>query len=146
MIQTAPTAAASPWRSHKNGFIEGAASFTILFCAIAALFVTAPRDGSFWWSDAPRHALDGAFFLDLLRDHPIASLRQYAVDYYVKYPALTVLFYPPLFAVSEAVVFSVCGVSHSSAVITVMVFYLAAAFGAYLLARRWFDRWGALAV
>jgi len=112
----------------------------LLTIAVFLLFETSPRAGDFWWSDAPRHAMDGAFYYDLARNLPLTHLKQWAMDYYIQYPAITVLFYPPLFALVEAVFFSLFGVSHSTAQLTVSTFLLAAAFGAYFLTRRWVGR------
>jgi 4-amino-4-deoxy-L-arabinose transferase-like glycosyltransferase len=111
-----------------------------ILAAAALLFVTAPRAGEFWWSDAPRHALNGAFVQDLLREMPVDSPREWAVDYYYRYPALTILFYPPLFPLLVAAVFAVVGVSPWAAQLTVSMLLAAAGLGAYALARRWLDR------
>ena len=110
----------------------------LLLLAIAAflLFKTSPRAGDFWWSDAPRHAMDGVFYHDLARAMPITHMKQWAMDYYLQYPAIVVLFYPPLFAVVESVFYSLFGVSHATAQLTVSAFLLAAAWGAYFLTRQ----------
>ncbi len=109
----------------------------LLALAVASLFYTSPRDGEFWWSDAPRHAMDGAFYMDLFRSQPVGSLRQYTIDYYLQYPALTILFYPPVFPLAEALFFALFGVSHWVAVLTIAAFNFTAAFGAYRLCRLW---------
>ena len=113
------------------------AGLLLLAVAVFLLFKTSPRAGDFWWSDAPRHAMDGVFYYDLARNLPIGHLKEWAMDYYIQYPAITVLFYPPLFAVSEALFFSLFGVSHNTAQVTVSFFLLATAYGAYFLTRRW---------
>jgi 4-amino-4-deoxy-L-arabinose transferase-like glycosyltransferase len=56
------------------------------------------------------------------------------------------LFYPPFFPLVEALFFAVFGVSTFSAQLTVATFYLAMAWGAYFLARRWFQPTASLAV
>lgn len=117
-----------------------------LLTLIALFYWTAPRDGSFWWSDAPRHALNGVFVRDLIRDHPLRNPQAYAMDYYVRYPALTILFYPPLFYVISALFFSLFGVSHAVALIPELLSYFCLALGAYVLSRRWLDRPGSLGV
>jgi hypothetical protein len=122
----------------RTGFDrKQALALALLAVAVFVLFLTSPRHGEFWWSDAPRHAMDGVFYHDLIRDMPIGHIKQYAMDYYLKYPALAALFYPPLFPLVEALFFAVFGVSHFTAQLTVAVFYLAAAWGAYCLSRRW---------
>ncbi|MGC2112251.1 MAG: glycosyltransferase family 39 protein [Candidatus Korobacteraceae bacterium] len=122
------------------------ASFLLLAVAVFLLFQTSPRAGDFWWSDAPRHAMDGVFYYDMARNLPITHLKRWAMDYYLQYPAITVLFFPPLFALIEAVFFGLFGVSATTAQLTVSVFLLGAAYGAYLLTRRWVGRLAALSV
>ena len=102
--------------------------------------------GDFWWSDAPRHAMDGAFYYDMARALPVTHLKQWAIDYYLQYPAVTALTYPPLFALIEAAFFGLFGVSHTTAQFTVSVFLLLTAFGAYFLGRRWMSRVASLAL
>jgi 4-amino-4-deoxy-L-arabinose transferase-like glycosyltransferase len=121
------------------------ACLLLLAVAVFLFFKTSPTQGDFWWSDAPRHAMDGVFYYDMARALPIAHLKQWAINYYLQYPAVTVLTYPPLFALVEALFFAVFGVSHATAQLTVSVFFLAAAWGAYILARRWMGRIPALA-
>jgi hypothetical protein len=116
----------------------------ILVASCAALLLTAPTNGDFWWQDAPRHALNGAFVMDLLAARPIHDPVGWAIDYYVKYPALTVMFYPPLFYFSEAAVYTVLGVNHFAAQFTVTMFYLLLAIASYRLARHFLPRWSAL--
>lgn len=111
---------------------------TLLAVAVAFLFITgAPADDAFSWPDAPRHALNGAFMLDFIRDHPFGNPTAYAMNYYIKYPALTILFYPPLFYVFLAIFYAVFGVSQSAALAAEFVCYVAFATGCFRLARFW---------
>jgi hypothetical protein len=82
--------------------------------------------GDFWWSDAARHAMDGVFLYDFVRDAPIGGGREYALRYYAQYPALGFAFYPPFFAVVEALFFAVWGLSPFTARLTVLAFALVA--------------------
>jgi hypothetical protein len=117
----------------------------VLAIACAILFVTAPKGGDFWWSDAPRHALNGAFVKDLVAALP-HDPRGFATDYYLKYPALTILFYPPLLYVVLAPFYAVLGVSHVTAQLVVTLFYFAFAAGSFALARLWLPTTLALAM
>ena len=119
--------------------------FLLLAGAVALLFFTAPYDRDMWWSDASRHAMDGAFYRDLFRHMPLGHLREFAMNYYLKYPALAILFYPPLFPLVEGGFFGIFGVSLFTAQLTVAAFYLALAWGAYVLCRRWMNMWEATA-
>src|SRR6185437_4221301 len=97
--------------------------------------ITAPKSDDFFWSDAPRHALNGAFVLDLLRDHPLQNLSVWAMAYCARYPALTILFYPPFFYGVEAAFFAVFGVSHASAQLAVWFFAFLLGLGAFAFGR-----------
>jgi hypothetical protein len=119
----------------------------VAICLLAAtllLLFTAPAGGDFWWADAPRHAMDGVFVHDLLLAHPAGGLKAWAIAYYFRHPALTILFYPPLFAVVEAAGFLVFGVSHSCAQAVVAAFTALLAFSTYALARHMMPRLAAL--
>jgi 4-amino-4-deoxy-L-arabinose transferase-like glycosyltransferase len=120
------------------------ACIVLLALAVILLFKSSPTQGDFWWSDAPRHAMDGVFYYELVRTLPLTHFKQWAIDYYIQYPAVTVLTYPPLFALVEAVFFSLFGVSHMTAQLTVSAFFLATAYGAYFLARCWVGHIAAL--
>ncbi|MDN5752357.1 MAG: glycosyltransferase family 39 protein [Nitrosospira sp.] len=110
----------------------------LVFMAFAVImFITAPTNGDFAWSDAPRHGLNGIFVRDFLIAMPWEDPRQYAVDYYLRYPALTILFYPPLFSVFLAGSYSIFGFSHAVAQGTVALFHLVLGLAGYMLARRW---------
>jgi 4-amino-4-deoxy-L-arabinose transferase-like glycosyltransferase len=117
----------------------------VLALACVVLFVSAPTNGDFWWSDAPRHALNGAFVKDLVAAMP-RDPRGFAMDYYLKYPALTILFYPPLLYVVSAPFYAVLGVAHTTAQFVVILFYFAFAAGSYALARLWLPAGLALAL
>jgi hypothetical protein len=117
-----------------------------IFAAFAVvMFVTAPTNDDFAWSDAPRHGLNGIFLRDFLIAMPLEDPRQYAVDYYLRYPALTILFYPPLFSVFLAGSYSIFGFSHAVAQGTVAFFHLALGLGGYVFARRWMTHGYAIA-
>ncbi|WP_019016347.1 glycosyltransferase family 39 protein [Elioraea tepidiphila] len=117
-----------------------------LILALAALFfVTSPRDGAFWWSDAPRHALNGIFLKDFVLAAPIRDPIGFAEQYYLRYPALTILFYPPLLYVLSAPFFLVFGDSHAVAQAVIALHLPLLGLGTWLLARLWLDRWSALA-
>lgn len=109
----------------------------ILLLAVALLFLGAPHGGAFYWSDSPRHALNGVFVKDLVQAHPFADPQGYAYAYYAKYPALTILFYPPLFYALSAPFYALFGVTQEAGLAAVFVHYVALALGAYRLARLW---------
>jgi hypothetical protein len=100
--------------------------------------------GGLSWSDAPQHALDGAFIFDLIRTMP-AHLTQWAQEYYLRYPNLGIVtFYPPFFAAVEAISYALLGVSILAARLCVVAFALAGLFAMYWVTRQLFDRTTAL--
>jgi 4-amino-4-deoxy-L-arabinose transferase-like glycosyltransferase len=126
--------------------LQRAMVVVVLVSASLALLVTAPASGNFSWSDAPRHALNGAFVKDLIAAFPWHDPRSWAIGYYMRYPALTIVFYPPLFYFVEAVVFAIVGVTNWAAQVTVTLFTLLLAFAAYGFARFALPRWSSVAV
>jgi len=97
--------------------------------------------GGFWWTDEPRHAMDGVYFLDLFRDRPFSNLYGYTVEYFVHYPALGFTWYLPFFAFIESLFFAVFGISEASARLSVLFFCFLALSAWYIWAR---PIWGGL--
>lgn len=114
-------------------------ALTLLFLAVLLLFAQAPANGEFAWSDAPRHALNGVFVKDFLAAMPWDDPAGFAYRYYAQYPALTILFYPPLFYFISAPFYAVFGFSHVTALLIVGLHYVAFVAGCYRIARRWFE-------
>lgn len=114
-------------------------ALALLLALVALLFVQAPVGGAFAWSDAPRHALNGVFVKDFVAAMPWDDPAGYAYRYYAQYPALTILFYPPLFYVISAPFYALLGFSHGTALLVVGLHYAAFACACYRISRRWFD-------
>jgi 4-amino-4-deoxy-L-arabinose transferase-like glycosyltransferase len=133
------------WIARLSAREQNIAAALVYLAGMLCLFVTAPHNGEFAWSDAPRHALNGVFVQDFIRAVPYDP-RTWAMQYYVKYPALTILFYPPLFYLISAPFYAVLGVSHATALAVVLVHYFALALGLYFIARLWLDWASSLAV
>lgn len=123
--------------STRNDTSKWIVATLLFFMCGVLLFVFSPKQGGFWWSDASRHAMDGAFFYEFFVDLPLANPVSYAVDFYLQYPAISIGFYPPLFAIAESGVFFLTGPSHFSAQLTVAIFYFMMMVGAYRLSSRW---------
>lgn len=142
-MTTKPT----PQTSAEDGTSRAWTGLAIIICAIGALilFFSAPHHGEFWWSDSPRHALNGVFLGDLLRAWP-SDPKNWAMQYYLKYPALTILFYPPLFYAICAPVFLLTGASHAAALAVAEAHYFALALAMFFLTRRWVGAATAVAV
>jgi hypothetical protein len=86
-----------------------------------------------WWSlrdfrgtsisgdDAPRHAMNGAFILDMVRNWKVRHPVEYGYWYYSHFPALSLPYHPPLFPAFEALIFSVFGVGTFGARLAVSI-------------------------
>lgn len=109
----------------------------LLLCAILTGMTL--NIGGFWWTDESRHAMDGVYLYDVLRELPLANLYQYTEEYFVRFPALGLTWYLPFFAFIESIVFNLFGISEFSARLTVLLFALLGVLVWYLLAR---NAWG----
>ena len=118
----------------------------LLAIVVLGMYVMLPRQGDIWFSDASRHAMNGAFILDFLRAMPIHHPMEFALDYYRQWPALTIGLYPPLLYAEVAASYAVFGVSEAAALIPVMASLFLVGWGAYRLSQNWLDNTSALAV
>lgn len=116
----------------------------LLALLVGLLYLGAPSGNTFSWSDAPRHALNGVFVKDLVATAPFHDPAGYAYAYYAKYPALTILFYPPLFYFISAPFYALFGVSEHTALLVIGLHYVAFAWGSYRLFCFWLGQWQAL--
>lgn len=84
----------------------------LFLVAVWLVLVVAYRDNDGLWfqGDAPRHALNGVFWLDLACSdgrHPV----DYAWGYYARYPALSLNNYPPVYHLVSAVGYAIFGLT-----------------------------------
>jgi hypothetical protein len=112
----------------------------LLVGACAIMLATSPTNGDFWWFDAPSHAMNGVFVHDLIQAAPTHHPAQWAITYYLKYPAVTILFYPPVFPVVEAIFYFVFGVSHFTAQLAVCFFDALLALAVYRIVSTAFSK------
>ncbi len=118
----------------------------------------------FWYPDASRHAMDGVFLKDFFEEFAGRFVREaaspaaaperlvekstrllelaseakaWAVRYYFHYPALGLIYYPPLFPLVEACFFSLFGISAAVARATVLSLTVAAFWLFYLCVRNY---------
>jgi len=94
------------------------------------------NDGLWFQGDAPRHALNGLFWKDFLHRLP-ADPQAFSLSYFVRYPAINPVSYPPFFYWLEAGLFTLLGPSPYVAKGIVLSFALVEA----LYAREWLTRW-----
>ncbi len=126
----------------------GASVFLLLTLALIIPIITRGiSKGEFDYNvDESQHAASGIFFASLMKDLPIAHPVQYAYAYYAQYPAMSgVLHYPPVFYVTEGLVFRLLGVSVVTARITILVFAVMACVFWFRLANEIQGEWAAAA-
>jgi hypothetical protein len=145
-MNTLQQSASHGLKALRPTLVETVIALSVYVVGAILLWISAPHHGEFWWSDSPRHALNGVFVKDLIAAFPWRDPVGFAEQYYVQYPALTILFYPPLFYLVSAPFFAIFGVSHATALSVVILHYIALAAGLYVLARRWLSFPIALAV
>ncbi len=103
----------------------GANVFLLLTLALVIPIIThGISKGEFDYNvDESQHAASGIFFASLTKDLPIAHPVQYAYAYYAQYPALSgVIHWPPIFYVTEGIVFRLFGASVATARLTILLF------------------------
>ena len=95
-----------------------------------------PATEPFFNNDETRHVMTGVYFRDLLHDMPLRHLKDYTVNYYLQYPALGLLVWPPLFYIIEGLLMSLFGTSLIVGKLLVAVYALiACAYLFFLVAR-----------
>ena len=82
----------------------------ILALGLAHLLVSHSTE-PFFYNDETRHVMTGVYFRDLLHDMPLTHLREYTINYYLQYPALGLLVWPPFFYFVEGLFMSLFGTS-----------------------------------
>lgn len=113
----------------------------LILIAVMVIGVPGISQGGLGWSDAPNHTFDGIFVYEFFRQWPLDHAREWAEQFYLRYPALGIIvYYPPGFAIVEAGLFAAFGVNIAVARATVLLFAFGAGWLMYVLGRRWFDR------
>ncbi len=93
------------------------------------------------YSDAARHALNGALIHDYLTSGHLGHPIDFTKNYYQRFPALTLPYHPPLFPVFEAVFYAVFGVNLLAARLAVAATVLTGAVLLYRLVERTHKSW-----
>jgi 4-amino-4-deoxy-L-arabinose transferase-like glycosyltransferase len=110
---------------------------------LAMLVSTSVSTEPFFEGDETRHVMTGVFFHDFFRAGDWSSPRHYAEQYYLQYPSLGLLIWPPLFHAIEGAVMLVFGPSLAVAKAVIAVFSLLATAYLTALVARTHDVWTA---
>jgi 4-amino-4-deoxy-L-arabinose transferase-like glycosyltransferase len=110
----------------KSKQFPGRRDWWMLFGVIALVCLVATRNlsrGEFDYNvDEAQHAVTGLFIADALRDVPLRHPAHYAYNYYVQYPGVAIVHWPPLFYFFEGLAFIVFGPSPIAARLTILLF------------------------
>lgn len=90
----------------------------------------------FYNNDETRHVMTGVYFRDALHDLPLTHWRAYTINYYLQYPALGLLVWPPFFYFIEGLLMSVFGTSLVVSKALVLLFAMMACAYLFALVRR----------
>ncbi len=90
--------------------------------------------------DPPRHMMNGVYFYDLIKNLPLTDPIEYSLQYFARYPALSLGHHPILLGIAEAPFYAVFGVSVFSARLTIAFFMLLAVIMWFLLIRAIYDQ------
>lgn len=121
------------WQGGRSLFYQSLGPIgAILYVA----WLHADNSGLWAQGDAPRHAMNGLFWLDFLKSCPVNPV-EFALSYHARYPAINPVSYPPVFYLLEGAVFAAFGPDPYAAKALVLLFAALAAF--YVMA--WLRRW-----
>ena len=107
------------------------------------IWYTSQPTEPFFGNDETRHLMTGVFFHDMLVDGGWRSARDYAYQYYLQYPVLGLLVWPPLFYLIEGATMLVFGTSLVVAKVLVLGFAAMTCVYLFALVSRTHDRWTA---
>ena len=94
------------------------------------------RAASFFYYDEMSHAMNGAFFRDLLLDFPWHHPINYAYQYYAKYPAISFPHWPPLFHFIEGLFLLAFGLAPWVSRLAILCFALMGIYFWYRIAEK----------
>lgn len=129
--------------ARRNARITWSKERLLLILSLLALLVaylaTCSTSEPFYNNDETRHLMTGVYFKDVLHDLPLAHLRAYTINYYLQYPALGLLIWPPFFYLIEGLFMSVFGTSIVVGKALILLFTAVACSYLFLLVRRSHD-------
>ena len=129
----------SSWRSYLLQSIDPVP--LILLLLVALLLARGLAGGEpFFNVDETFHTMNGVFIRDALADRVVSHPMQYAKEYYAKYPAVKMPWWPPFFAFVEGLFFLVFGISVWVSRLAILFFALLSAYFWYRIAERFGPR------
>lgn len=97
----------------------------VLILSLVQVLVYQPSE-PFFNNDETRHVMTGVFFRDFFVDSPLRDIREYTIRYYLQYPALGLLVWPPFFYFIEGLFMLFFGTSFLVSKIAIGLFAVVA--------------------
>jgi len=94
----------------------------------------------FYNGDETRHVVTGAYFKTLLQTLPLSNMHDFTIHYYLQYPALGLLVWPPLFHFLEGCAFLLFGQSIVTARLLILAFLVMASWFCFHLVEKTHNR------
>jgi hypothetical protein len=117
---------------------------TVAILLLSSVLVVLNYDGvgrgTFGGYDEPRHMMDGVFFADFFHDLPLSRIFQYTVEYFIRLPALSLNWSPPMFSAIAGLVLLVGGLDPLFIRLLVLGFAVVGLIAWYLWASRIWGR------
>ena len=63
----------------------------IISATVAVMGGRGITQGGLGWSDAPNHVFDGIFVLDFIKALPLHGAKEWAEQFYLRFPALVII-------------------------------------------------------
>jgi hypothetical protein len=82
---------------------------------------------SFGWYDESRHMMNAVFFADFYSDLPLRNVYKYTIEYFIRFPSLSLSWHPPMFPALAGAVLLVGGLDPVLVRMLVFMFALAGA-------------------
>ncbi|MHC4268326.1 MAG: ArnT family glycosyltransferase [Planctomycetota bacterium] len=116
--------------------------YIVILCIVALLLSTkgiTDEGAVSLHGDPPRHMMNGVYFYDLIKNLPLTNPIEYTLQYFARYPALSLGHHPLFLGVAEAPFYTIFGVSVFSARLTIVFFMVLAGIMWFLLIRVIYD-------
>ncbi|MFA5865864.1 MAG: glycosyltransferase family 39 protein [Phycisphaerae bacterium] len=131
-----------PVNKNDHNWFRFESGWWIIVILVAGLAVWSRQIyvGGFSGSDEAVYAMDGVFVFDFVKAHPAGAGREWAQNYFSRYPCLGIIVsYPPVFAMVEAFFYAIAGVSVLAARMSVLFFATAGVLAMYWVGRQLYD-------
>ncbi len=131
----APRSRAADRRGHLRAWM----GLSAILLLASVLMLHRLYDSALHYPDADRMRMSGVFIFDFLAALPLSRAYDFALRYYAQYPAISIGYHPPLFAMAQAAFNAAFGVNTWSSRLALLPFAFLGISAWFALVRRVFD-------